>query len=86
MKVKQNPKAIYTRLDDKIVILEAEKGELLTLNKTASFIWEKSRRAIEVEKLADKLCQGFEVERKVADKDTRELVKNLLKKGLLLKA
>lgn len=86
MKVKQNPKAIYTRLDDKIIILEAEKGELLTLNKTASFIWKKSKRAIESRKLVNKLCQEFKVERKVAAKDTKELVKNLLKRNLLLKA
>lgn len=86
MKIKQNPKAIYTKLEDKIVILEAEKGRVLTLNQTASFIWEKSKRAIEVKKLVDKLCQEFEVERKIADKDTQELVKKLLKRSLLLKA
>lgn len=86
MKIKQNPEAIYTKLEDKIIILEAEKGELLTLNQTASFIWEKSKRAIEVKKLVEKLCQEFAVERKVATRDIQELVKNLLKKGLLLKA
>lgn len=86
MKIKQNPKTIYTKLEDKIIILEAEKGKLLTLNQTASFIWEKSKRAVEVKKLVDKLCQEFEVERKIAAKDTQELVKKLLKRGLLVKA
>lgn len=86
MKIKQNPEVIYTKLEDKIIILEAEKGELLTLNPTASFIWEKSKKAIEVEKLVDELCQEFAVERKIAAKDAQELVKTLLKRNLLLKA
>lgn len=85
MKIKQSPKAIYAKLEDKIIILEAEKGKLLTLNQTASFIWEESKKAVEVKKLVDKLCQEFKVERKVAAKDIQELVKKLLKKGLLVK-
>lgn len=85
MKIKQNPSAIYTKLEDKVIILEAERGELLTLNQTASFIWEKSKKAIEVEKLIDMVCQGFKVEKKVAAKDTKELVQSLLKRGLLLR-
>jgi len=86
MEIKQNPEAIYTELEGKIIILEAEKGEILTFNETASFIWRKSKRTIEVKKLIDELCREFKVEKKVAAKDVQGLVKSLIRRGLFLKA
>jgi len=76
---------ITQRIGDKITIFDSENSLLLTLNSTATFIFDRLKKGLETKKIAIDLASKFEVTEENARKDIDEFIKTLIEKGLAKK-
>lgn len=78
---------VFTDLDDgSAVLLHLDNKFYYSLNATGSFMWqqiEKSAGSITVAKLAEALCQHFDVTPEQARADVKEFIEDLAKEGLV---
>lgn len=62
-----------------------DMSNVFTLNEVAAGIWKQiGKEEVEVERLADWLCEEYEVDRETARKDVERLVLEWQKYGLLV--
>jgi len=59
----------WRHIEGEIVILDLTTSEYLTLNETASVLWERLESWASVEDLTNCLVEAFEVESAVAEPD-----------------
>lgn len=85
MKLKIQKGFITQRIGDKITIFDSENSLLLTLNSTATFIFDRLKKGLETKKIVAELASKFEVTEENAKKDIDEFIKTLVKKGLAKK-
>lgn len=85
MKITIQKGFITQRIGDKITIFDSENSLLLTLNPTATFIFDRLKKGLETKKIATDLASQFDVTEKDAEKDIDEFVKTLIAKGLAKK-
>ncbi len=74
---------IWRQIGDEIVVIKDDGLAVHVLNKTAAHIWKMCQEGHSPEEIAADLCQHFEVELKEAITDTKDLLANLRKLGLL---
>ena len=80
----QGPKTAYRVIEGEAVIVDLESSMLYSLNSVATFVWEMSDGRTPIEKIVDKICEEFEVERGLAKKDCLEFVQDFADKALLV--
>ena len=80
----QGPKTAYRVIEGEAVIVDLESSMLYSLNSVGTLIWETSDGKLTIEKIVDKICEEFEVERELAKKDCSEFVQDFADKGLLV--
>lgn len=64
-------------------MLDMASGFYFGLNSVASVIWQKMKECISFEALINQLIEEFQVERELCEKDTRELIDQLLVKNII---
>ena len=84
-KFKRNPKIIFREVEGLCYILESEKGQLRSLNDTASFIWKACQKPIRGEKIVEKLCDNFDVTVKTAEKDVKAFINKYFTRKFIIK-
>ena len=82
--VTQSSKTASRVIEGEAVIVNLESSMLYSLNPVATLIWEMSDGKSSIEKILDKICEDFEVQRKLAKKDCLEFVQDFADKGLLV--
>lgn len=85
MKLKIQKGFITQRIGDKITIFDSENSLLLTLNSTATFIFDRLKKGLETKKIVAELANKFSVSELDAKKDIDEFIKTLISKGLAKK-
>jgi len=80
----QGPKTAYRVIEGEAVVVDLESSMLYSLNSIGTLIWEMSDGRTSIEKIVNKICEEFEVEREVAKKDCFEFVQDFADKGLLV--
>jgi hypothetical protein len=86
MTVKHVTKAediISRRVRDEVVIIKDNGRSLYILNKTAAFIWDLWDSLHEIDDIAAKLCERFEVTNEEAREDIKNIIKVLTKRGII---
>ncbi len=73
---------ITQRSGKTITIFDAEKSVLLTLNNSATFIFDRLKRGAGTRAIAADLVNEFKVTEEKAEKDVADFIKTLLLKGL----
>jgi hypothetical protein len=68
------------------VVVAPARREVHEFDETATFLWSALARERSVEELVEALCEEYEVDRAVAEKDVREFVELLEEKGLVIRA
>lgn len=76
---------ITQKLDNKTVIFDGEESVLYTFNETASYIFLKIKAKWNEEKIILSLVKRYGVKEERAEKDVKELIKDLLKKKIIRK-
>ena len=72
------------RLDEEIVLLDADVGHYFALNPTGASLWEWiGEQTIRVADLVDLLCAHYDVSASAAERDILALVRELLEQGLV---
>lgn len=74
---------IVEKLDNNTVIFDTEKSVLYSLNQTAAEIFTWLKRGLKKEKIIEKLLGKYEVRRKQVEQDLEELIRKLIKKGII---
>ena len=81
----QKDKVIWRRIGDTIVVIKEDGLSSHTLNKTASFIWELCDGNLEINEIAEKLHERFDVSLKNAQNDVYNTIEELTMAGIVKK-
>ncbi len=70
-------------IDKEAVILNLETGVYYSLNEVGARVWGLCDGSCSVKDITTAICEEFEVQEEQAEKDTLELVSDLLGEGLV---
>jgi hypothetical protein len=83
MKYKIQKGLIVQKLGKETVIFDGEESVLYTLNETASEIFKMIKKGLSEEEIVEKMVKKYSLKKEKAEKDVRELVEELIKKGIV---
>ena len=75
---------IWREVAEETIILTRDEFWIHTLNELGSKIWKLSDGKTTINEIVSKVCEEFEVDRVVAEKDTIKFIQKLLKKSLIV--
>ena len=79
----QNKKIIQSKIGEEVVMMDMDSGFYFSLNSVASIIWSKLENQITLAALVEELINLYAVERAVCERDTQELLEQLLEKNII---
>lgn len=71
------------KIENEIFIFDRKSSKIHSFNRVASFIWELLVDNVDPEKIIEKLCNQFEIDKETAEKDKSEFITELEDKKLL---
>jgi len=74
---------VVEQVDDEFLVLDLRGNEYFGLNAVARHIWTAIDEGDSLEKIADSVCERFEVERERAATDVADFIANLLEQRLV---
>lgn len=74
---------VATLVDDEVVLIDMEGGELFSLSGTARAVWEAIDGQASADEIARSMAQAYEVEPDTAQREVSELLGELAKAGLI---
>jgi hypothetical protein len=83
MKYKIKKGLISQNLGKKITIFDGENSLLYTFNETAAFIFTQIKRGLTKESVISNLSLKYKITLEKARRDTEDLLKELIKKGVI---
>jgi hypothetical protein len=81
---KNNEKTAYRTIDGEAVVVNLKESVFHTLNPVATFIWEQADGRIKTRQIIERICEEFEVDRDMAEKDCLEFLGELVGKSLVV--
>lgn len=85
IKFKQADEIICEKVGNQTIILLPEKGKILELNRTASFIWEKLDQPKSIKEIIKLLSEKFSSADSKIDQDVHQAIDKLSKLKLIEK-
>jgi hypothetical protein len=82
--VKNDEETAYRIINGEAVVVNLKESTFHTLNPVATFIWEQADGRIKAGQMIEKICQEFEVDWHIAEKDCLEFLGELINKGLVV--
>lgn len=82
-KYKVNKEIVHQVIDGELVIFDSDNSLLLTLNETATAIFNSLSKEQTIDDIVRLMTSEFDVETKQAKKDTRTLIDELIKKNIV---
>lgn len=82
--IKRNPKIISHNFAGTVYLIDSRGRTARILNRTASFVWEKTKKQISVETLIGLVAEEFEASWDQAGRDIQQFISRYLKQGLLI--
>jgi len=87
MKIPERPVArndlLVEVVEEEIVIVDRQSAQVCQLNQTASVIWPRLNGNNDLDTLVDEVCQAFEVDVDVAQRDVKVFLSELMQLGFL---
>jgi len=83
MKYKIQKGLIVQKLGKETVIFDGEESVLYTFNETAAEIFKMIKKGLEEDTIVEKMVQKYSIKKERAEKDVKELVEGLIKKGIV---
>jgi len=80
---KKEDGCIYREVSGETVILDRDGIWIHMLNEVGTEIWKLADGKTTVGEIVSRICEEFEVDRKVAEQDVLRFVEKLLKKNLI---
>lgn len=82
--LKRNPKQIFSKVDNEVIMLSLDEGKYYSLNEVGARIWELIDQPLEVKTLVSKLTKEFDVSNEVCANETLRLLNEFNKEGLII--
>lgn len=82
--IKRNPKIISHNFGGSVYLIDSRGRTARILNRTAGFVWQKTKKQISVGALIGLVTAEFEVSRDRAGRDIRQFTRRYLKLGLIM--
>ncbi len=83
VRVEFSKKVMGKKLEGEWVFLHLENGKYYGLNETGSLVWDEIREKKDPEEAVARLQTVYQLERRQAEKDVRDLLKELEREGLI---
>jgi hypothetical protein len=84
-KFKINKELIFQYLNKKITIFDGEKSILYTFNETATYILNQLKKGSTQSDIITLLIKKYKISQIRAQKDTQDIIKDFLKKKIVVK-
>jgi len=75
---------IIQKIDKETVIFDTEESVLYSLNETAAEIFKMIKKGLKEEEIVERMVKKYEVRKEKVEKDVRELVEELRKRGIVI--
>ncbi len=85
IKYVHNNETISGRLQDELVMMDIQKGKYFALNPVATRIWNLLENPLTIKQLCELLIEEYEVKYEQCREEVEELLKEMVKLGLVLK-
>lgn len=82
-KYKLNKGFITQKLGNKLTIFDSEESILYTFNETASYIFQKLKLGLDLNKIENILSSKYKIKKEKARRDIDEFLKELIAKGIV---
>jgi len=80
----KNSKTISGRIHDELVMMDIDKGKYFALNPVATRIWDLLEKPLTIDELCGILMEEYDVETEQCLKETEELLREMVKLGLVV--
>ena len=80
----KNSKTISGRIHDELVMMDIDKGKYFALNPVATRIWDLLEKPLTIDELCGILMDEYDVETEQCLKETEELLREMVKLGLVV--
>lgn len=77
---------LWKEIGDQVVILHFESGRYFSLNASGSLIWKAVLENLPQDRIADRLCAEFDVDRETARQDTEHMVCSFVDRDFLIQS
>lgn len=77
---------VWKEVGDRVIVLHLDSGHYYSLNPSGSFIWKGLMEELSLDEIVEQLCSGFDVDKPTAERDTEEIISELLAKQAITKA
>lgn len=81
--IQRNPDLLDCMVDQEVVLMSAEKGRYMNLNKQGSAIWSLIETPSTVRDIVEGLLRRFEVSREVCEREVVAFLEKLRMDGLI---
>lgn len=82
----KNGRMAASRVEEEVVLLDAEEGEVIRFNPVAAEIWEAADGQRTAGQIAEHVALCFDIDPKKARKDVSKFLKKLFQQEILFKA
>lgn len=84
MMIKKNKNLCISEKNDEIVILNMKSGNFFGLQDVSYDIWQAIEKYQDVELVIDEIVRNYNVDRKKAEIDVRDLIQEMKENGLVV--
>lgn len=80
----RNNAILFSEIGDDIVALSVERGDCFGMEEVSAAVWRMLDKPISPSEICDRLTQKYEVEPTHCHDDIRDLLNEMLERGLIL--
>lgn len=82
----RHPDLLQTTLDNEVVLMSIERGSYFGLEGTAQRIWQMLEQPMTKDQLVKSLCQQYDAQPEVIDRDVQQFLQKMLDNAVLVLA
>jgi hypothetical protein len=75
---------VWKEVGDQVVVLHIETGRYYSLNHPGSLIWKGLMEGLSLDRIIERVCFVFDVDKPTAKKDTEEMIRDFLTKEVII--
>ena len=82
--LQRNPKQVFSKVDQDVVMLSIEEGKYFALNESGARIWELLEQPVRVQAIVNQLLNEFDITKNNCEIETLDLLNELHKNKLVI--
>lgn len=74
---RKEDRLLISKVDDELIMMDIDKGAYISLNSTATIIWERIKEPVKVKEIIHYLTERFGIETEKCTKETLSFLKSI---------